>query len=142
MFFLFLHSYRHQEEPHSFNFYSTTHNPREFVMVVSEYTALQGLVALLYSINDGAFVGTGIKLMVDQAHNLLGPNLPPAVVDYTVGTLINLFGGYPNSQDIPASIVFAVIFGVIMIIHTVILVINTSRGHIFIYHLYGYCIVP
>ena len=100
-------------------------------MVVSEYTALQGLVALLYSINDGAFVGTGIKLMVDQAHNLLGPNLPPAVVDYTVGTLINLFGGYPNSQDIPASIVFAVIFGVIMIIHTVILVINTSRGHIF-----------
>ncbi|RCK66823.1 hypothetical protein Cantr_02855 [Candida viswanathii] len=100
-------------------------------MVVSEYSASQGLVSLLLNINDGAYVGTGIKVLVDQAHNLLGPNLPPALVDYSVGTLINLFGGYPNSQDIPACIVFAVVFGVIMIAHIVILVINTMRGHYF-----------
>ena len=69
--------------------------------------------------------------LADQAHNLIGPNIPAAVVDYNVGTQINLFGSYPTRADIAPSIVFAVIFGIIMLIHMAILIINTSRGHHF-----------
>lgn len=100
-------------------------------MVVSDYSATQGLMALLYSLNKGATTGTGIKKLVDQAHNLIGPHIPAAVVDYNVGTQINLFGSYPTRADIAPSIVFAVIFGIIMLIHMAILIINTSRGHHF-----------
>lgn len=99
--------------------------------MTDDYSATKGLIHLVLNINNGAAEGTGIMPLVTFAQNLIGTQLPNEIVTYSVGTLNNLFGGYPTHKDFAPSIVFTVLFGVFTIIHTIILCINTSRGHYF-----------
>lgn len=99
--------------------------------MTDDYSATKGLFHLVLNINNGAAEGTGIMPLVTFAQNLIGTQLPNEIVTYSVGTLNNLFGGYPTHKDFAPSIVFTVLFGVFTIIHTIILCINTSRGHYF-----------
>ena len=96
------------------------------------YSPSHGLGKLLVvSVYNGAAEGTGVKAILTWGRNLLGYDLPPVLIEYFIGTQNNLFGQYPNHDDLAPSIVFAVLFGVIMIVHIVIFIINTSRGHYF-----------
>ncbi|CAI5758094.1 unnamed protein product [Candida verbasci] len=108
------------------------------------YTASTGLLNLITtSLFNGAAEGTGAVKLVSLARNLFGQNIPPAVVAYVVSIQNNLFGSYPNSDDLAPSIAFAAIFGILMIIHVIIFAINTSRGHYFYISLVWivYCIM-
>ncbi|RCK66820.1 hypothetical protein Cantr_02856 [Candida viswanathii] len=95
------------------------------------YSATEGLMNLIRNIHDGAAEGTGIALLVDFAKNLVGPTLPDELISYNIGVQNNLFGGYPDHRDYAPSIVFAVLFALFAICHTIILIINTTRGHHF-----------
>ena len=92
-----------------------------------ENTAVAGLVNLLAAMFDGPAPGTGIKPLVTFAKNLMGDELPPALIEFNIGYQNNLFGGYPGSKDEVPSIIFAAIFGVIMLIHALILIINLNN---------------
>ena len=94
-------------------------------------SAVGGLLHLLRATNNGAADGTGIYVLVNQAHNLLGNNIPPVMVEYTMGLQNNLFGSYPDNKDIAPSAVFLACFAVIGIAHLVLFLINSSRGHYF-----------
>ncbi|KAI5960880.1 hypothetical protein KGF57_001812 [Candida theae] len=101
-------------------------------MVDSVYTPTTGLMSLLFTTSqNGAEVGTGIYPLLNSARNLLGPNIPKFLVDYNVGTQINLFGSYPTSDDFGPSLAFAILFAIAFIFHLIIFIINTSRGHYF-----------
>ena len=101
-------------------------------MVQDVYTPITGVMHLLFtSSNNGAEVGTGIKPLLEQASNLLGPDIPKPLVDYNVGTQINLFGSYPTSDDFGPSLAFAILFSIVFVFHLIIFIINTSRGHYF-----------
>ncbi|CAK7893803.1 hypothetical protein CAAN4_A09318 [[Candida] anglica] len=95
------------------------------------YTAIHGLMELLRYQNNAPADGTGINLLVKQAHNLLGPNIPDVMIDYTLGYQINLFGNYPTKTDIVPSAIFTAVFGIIAIAHLFVFIMNTSRGHYF-----------
>ena len=99
--------------------------------MTDDYSVSEGLIHLVLSINNGAAEGTGIMPLVGFAQNLIGKKLPAELISYNVDTLNNLFGGYPTHADLAPSIVFTVLFGVFTIVHTIILCINTSRGHYF-----------
>jgi len=86
---------------------------------------------LFTSTQNGAEVGTGIDPLLREARNLIGPNIPQILVDYNVGTQINLFGSYPTSNDFGPSLAFAILFGIVFVFHLLIFIINTSRGHYF-----------
>ncbi|KAI5952364.1 hypothetical protein KGF54_003230 [Candida jiufengensis] len=99
---------------------------------IDNYNATVGVMNLIYtSLYDGASKGTGIKHIIDLAYNLLGSEITPILIDYNVGIQNNVFGGYPTHDDIAPSIVFAVLFGIILLLHLAILIMNTSRGHFF-----------
>ncbi|CUM50007.1 unnamed protein product [Debaryomyces tyrocola] len=106
------------------------------------YSATHGLMMFLQATNNGAAEGTGIRLNVDQAHNLLGKNIPPSLVEYTLGTQINLFGSYPDESDVVPSAIFTAVFAILGILHLVIFSMNFSRGHYFWLSLgwFGYCL--
>ena len=55
-------------------------------------SAVGGLMHLLRATNNGAADGTGIDVLVTQARNLLGNNIPPVLIDYTMGLQNNIFG--------------------------------------------------
>lgn len=93
-------------------------------------TAVAGLYKFLLYLNDKPNKGTGVSLTVDQGKNLLGP-LPPVLIDYVIGLQNNVFGGYPDNSDVTPSIVCAAVFGVLMLIHLFIFIMNYSRGHYF-----------
>lgn len=95
-----------------------------------DYTATQGVFHLLLTTNNGPYEGTGIKLLVDQANNLLG-GVPDTFTSYAVSRQNNLMGGYPDSKDFAPLILFAVIFGILGVLHTIVFIINCSRGHYF-----------
>ncbi|KAK6456821.1 uncharacterized protein RJT20DRAFT_126878 [Scheffersomyces xylosifermentans] len=95
------------------------------------YTAIEGLMHLLQYQNNYPAEGTGSYVLAKQAHNLLGPKIPHSMQAYTTGYQINLFGDYPDQRDIAPSIVFAVAFGIIMLLHLGIFLVNSSRGHYF-----------
>jgi hypothetical protein len=97
----------------------------------SDNDPLHGLFLLLQSINNGADIGTGITTIKKQAINLLGANLPQALIDYAIGRQNNLLGGYPTHKDIAPSIVFCVVFFILGLLHFVIWIINFKRGHYF-----------
>ena len=67
--------------------------------MTDDYSATKGLFHLVLNINNGAAEGTGIMPLVTFAQNLIGTQLPNEIVTYSVGTLNNLFGGYPTHQD-------------------------------------------
>lgn len=96
-----------------------------------DYSAIHGLMQLLYATNNGPAPGTGIDILVSQAHNLLGKHIPPVMVEYNMEYQINLFGSYPDKSDIAPSAVFVAVFAVLLVAHTVIFFINFSRGHYF-----------
>lgn len=100
-------------------------------MTNHDYTATEGLMALIRNIHNGAAEGTGVQRLISFAKNLIGPKLPETIITYNINRQNNLFGGYPDHRDYAPSIVFAVLFGVFIIFHTIILIINTSRGHYF-----------
>ncbi|CAH6718487.1 hypothetical protein CLIB1444_01S07844 [[Candida] jaroonii] len=106
-----------------------------------EYTAADGILSLIYSLNNGPAHGTGVKKLSETARNLLGHDLPPAVVVRAASYLNNLYGNYPTRSDIAPSIVFCVIFFVIGICHLTLFLVNFSRGHFFyisfLWFLYG-----
>ncbi|CAK7901761.1 hypothetical protein CAAN1_06S05600 [[Candida] anglica] len=97
----------------------------------SEYTAIHGLMQLLKAQNNSPADGTGIMVLVDQAHNLLGRNIPPVLTEYTLGLQPALFGGYPDKSDIVPSAIFVASFLILMFGHLFIFFKNYSRGHYF-----------
>lgn len=104
------------------------------------YTASDGILHMIYALNNGAKVGTGVRAVKTYSTNLMGSKLPKAIVDREVGNLNNLFGGYPVGSDLAPSILFAVIFFVISLVHLVLFTVNASRGHLF-YISAGWCFI-
>lgn len=102
-----------------------------------EYTAADGILHMIYALNRGAKVGTGVRALKTYSVNLMGPKLPQAIVDREVGNLNNLFGGYPKHSDLAPSILFAVIFFVISIVHLTLFLVNGSEGIYSIFLLVG-----
>ncbi|KAK6894321.1 hypothetical protein K6H09_002670 [Candida tropicalis] len=96
-----------------------------------EYTAIHGLMTLLKYQNNYPADGTGAMALAAQAKNLLGPKLPPIMVEYSAATQFALFGDYPDSSDIGPSALFTALFSVITILHFAVFAINYSRGHYF-----------
>jgi hypothetical protein len=95
------------------------------------YTAVNGLMQLLFAQNNEPAEGTGILVLVRQAHNLLGPKIPDVMVKYTLHQQINLFGNYPEQRDIVPLAIFAAVFGIFMFAHLFVFIMNTKRGHYF-----------
>lgn len=87
--------------------------------------------------------GTGIQYLVKYTKNINGPDIPKALLKYSVSVQNNLFGNYPTQDDVIPSCIFATLFGVIGFIHLAIFIINTSRGHHFWISLiwFGNCIM-
>ncbi|CUM66159.1 uncharacterized protein PRCAT00003817001 [Priceomyces carsonii] len=106
------------------------------------YTATHGLMQLLRYQNNYPSPSTGSQVNADQAHALLG-GIPPVMLQYSTNMQINLFGDYPTHKDYAPSAIFAAVFGIIMILHLVIFLVNYSRGHYFWLSLgwsfYGLC---
>ncbi|CCG25983.1 hypothetical protein CORT_0C06100 [Candida orthopsilosis Co 90-125] len=101
-------------------------------MVDSVYTASTGIMGLLFtSAHNGAEIGTGIDPLLREARNLVGPKIPQILIDYNIGTQINLFGSYPSSNDFGPSLTFSILFAIVFVFHLIIFIINTSRGHYF-----------
>lgn len=96
------------------------------------YPAVKGVLNLIQTLENGAYDGTGIKKLVDIAHNLAGPKISDVIVLYCVSMQNNLFGDYPSKSDVAPSIVFAAVFGVLAVVHLLIFAINWSRGHHFL----------
>ncbi|RCK54547.1 hypothetical protein Cantr_04218 [Candida viswanathii] len=96
------------------------------------YTASTGLLELLFHVFDNPDRGTGIYVLVARARNLLGEKLPACLAHNAVGKQVNLPGKYPVGTDIAPLILFACIFGVFVILHLIIFIINSSRGHYFL----------
>lgn len=97
----------------------------------SGYPAVRGTLRLIQAAENGAADGTGIRRLVDIAHNIMGPKISDVIVSYEIAVQNNLFGDYPSSGDVAPSVVFATIFGVLGLIHLIIWVINYTRGHYF-----------
>ncbi|ABN67952.1 conserved hypothetical protein [Scheffersomyces stipitis CBS 6054] len=95
------------------------------------YTAIKGVMHLIYAIQNSPDPGTGIIPLVEYAKNLLGPKIPDSIIYWNLGNQNGLFGGYPSRWDIAPSIAFAVIFFILAVMHLVIFGINFSRGHYF-----------
>ena len=95
------------------------------------YTASHGLLQVLYALNNGPAEGTGILIILLQAKNFLGNEIPPTLIDYAVNVQINLFGDYPTKKDIVPSAIFAGVFGVFMLAHLFVFIANAKRGHYF-----------
>ncbi|KAK6464543.1 hypothetical protein DFJ63DRAFT_322229 [Scheffersomyces coipomensis] len=93
-------------------------------------TALQGIMQLLRYQNNYPALGTGSNILASQAKNLIG-GIPPSMQAYTTAYQINLFGDYPNKTDVAPSILFTVVFFIILLAHSLIFAINYSRGHYF-----------
>ncbi|WPK25388.1 hypothetical protein PUMCH_002701 [Australozyma saopauloensis] len=106
----------------------TSYAPYDF----DGFPAIKGLAYFLLSLLNGAGEGTGIKTMLKWAKNITGEDISPILIDYYISIQYNLFGGYPNKSDFVPSIVFTVIFAVLMLLHLLVFGINTSRGHHFI----------
>ncbi|ODV69550.1 hypothetical protein HYPBUDRAFT_171737 [Hyphopichia burtonii NRRL Y-1933] len=100
-------------------------------MSATDYTAAHGFSQLLRYQNNYPALGTGVLLLVEQSHNLLGPVVPDALLQYQSAYQINLFGDYPDSQDDVPSAIFAAIFAILMFLHLLIFMINISRKHRF-----------
>lgn len=96
------------------------------------YTASTGLLEFLFHVYDNPDRGTGIYVLVARSRNLLGQRLPEALAHNAVGKQLNLLGKYPIASDIAPLILFACIFGVIVILHLAIFLINLNRGHYFL----------
>lgn len=85
----------------------------------------------LYATNNSPAEGTGIKILIEQSQNFLGPNIPPSLLKYTLDRQISLFGDYPNESDFIPSLTFSAIFAVFLIAHSFVFFVNLSRGHYF-----------
>lgn len=98
----------------------------------TEPNGADGLLLLLYSLNNGACKGTGVVSMINIARNLLGSEIPPVLLHREVGYLNNLFGNYPTVlDDLAPSIVFSLVFFILGILHLGLFMVNWSRGHFF-----------
>ncbi|CAK9439566.1 uncharacterized protein LODBEIA_P36660 [Lodderomyces beijingensis] len=95
------------------------------------YTPTTALLNLVYHVQNGAATGTGILRLASIARNLQGPIIPDSIVNYCVITQNNVFGGYPDMSDFAPSIVFAVLFALIMVMHVIIFAVDQWRGHYF-----------
>ncbi|EGV60494.1 hypothetical protein PSN45_001754 [Yamadazyma tenuis] len=96
-----------------------------------EYSASDGILNMLYALQNGADTGSGIRPMRDYGKNLLGSKLPPAFIQRAVSNLNNLFGNYPVTSDYAPSVLFTVIFIVLGTAHFTLFTVNVSRGHLF-----------
>ena len=80
--------------------------------------------------NNYPALGTGTKILAEQATNLLG-GIPPALQDFTQAYQNNLFGDYPSRKDFAPSLVFAIVFAILGLAHLSIYLVNMSRHHYF-----------
>lgn len=81
--------------------------------------------------NNAPDYGTGVIHLKEQTMNLVGDPIPQFIVDYIISRQNNLLGSYPTEWDVAPSIVFAVIFGLIGLVHLLIWTVNFRRGHYF-----------
>lgn len=98
---------------------------------MSDYTAEEGIMKLLFSGMNAGDKGTGIALIIVYAKNVLGPLLPPSLIKWNINNQNALFGGYPSRWDVAPSTFFATFFGVLMVAHIFIFAVNCHRGHYF-----------
>ncbi|KAL6452759.1 hypothetical protein SBY92_000099 [Candida maltosa Xu316] len=99
------------------------------------YTAATGLLEILFHVYDNPDRGTGIHVLVARCKNLLGNRLPPVFIHNAVGKQLNLPGKYPMPSDYAPSILFAILFAIIAILHFAVFFINFKRGHYFFLNL-------
>ena len=95
------------------------------------YTAINGVMQLLRYQQNYPALGTGQQALAIQARNLLGPKIPPIFIQYQMETQYNIFGDYPLAKDVVPCCVFMGVFAFLMILHLLIFIINTARGHHF-----------
>lgn len=100
-------------------------------MSATDYTAIHGLMQLLRYQNNYPALGTGTLVLTKQAHNLVGSQIPKAMFDYQSAYQINLFGDYPDSQDVAPSAIFTAVFAILLFLHLFIFMMNFSRRHYF-----------
>lgn len=99
--------------------------------MTSNYTANDGLMDLVLATQNNPARGTNVNKMVIIGHNQLGSKIPDTFVSFVVDYQNNLFGNYPDHRDLAPSIIFTVVFIVILILHSSVFIINFSRGHFF-----------
>ncbi|CAH2354711.1 hypothetical protein CLIB1423_18S01992 [[Candida] railenensis] len=111
--------------------------------IPDDYTAVVGLTRLWGSLNDLPADGTGIFILLKQANNLMGKQLPPVLRDSVLGLQLSYFGDYPDPSDLVPSIIFAIAFFIFLCAHMFIYIMNYSRGHYFNISLCAafYCLV-
>ncbi|EGV60355.1 hypothetical protein PSN45_001886 [Yamadazyma tenuis] len=97
---------------------------------VVNYTATDGIMELLRYQQNYPALGTGQQVLATQARNLLG-TIPQVFVEYQTKYQFNLFGDYPFKKDIVPSAVFVGVYGILLILHLLIFILNMSRGHYF-----------
>ncbi|KAI5961699.1 hypothetical protein KGF57_001633 [Candida theae] len=95
------------------------------------YTPIYGIMQLLNAQNNLPNPATGSKILSAQARNLLGQTIPPVLVDFSASSQYNLFGNYATPNDLAPSIVFTVLYAIVVFLHTAVFAINCSRGHYF-----------
>lgn len=104
-----------------------------------EYTATHGVMQLLLVVNQNPATGTGPWPLYIAAKRLFG-QVPKIMVQYQTLFQLNLFGDYPNKQDIAPLAVFIGVFAVISILHFLVFAINVSRDHYFwLLFGFGFC---
>lgn len=96
------------------------------------YSASKGIIRILVALQNGGSEGTGLIPILAFGKNILGPKIPDALLHYAVLVQNNLTGGYATLTDVVPCAVFAAIFGIIMLLHLAIFIVNWSRGHYFI----------
>ncbi|KAK6454382.1 uncharacterized protein RJT20DRAFT_58310 [Scheffersomyces xylosifermentans] len=96
-----------------------------------DWPASRGVYDLMLLLNHAMYKGTGVQLILNMGHNLVGPHIPKSILAYAVTVQNNLFGGYPTSVDIVPCGVFSGVFGTFIILHLIIFSLNVSRGHYF-----------
>ena len=95
------------------------------------YTPSVGFLRLAAAWMNNPDIGTGINRLVILVQSLLGPVVPPTIIDYVVLEQNTLFGGYPTEAYFIPSIIFSVVFFIIGLVHVSIFIMNCSRGHYF-----------
>lgn len=111
--------------------------------IPEKYTAVVGLTRLWDSLNDLPADGTGIFILLKQANNLMGNQIPPVLRDNVLGYQLSYFGDYPDKSDMVPSIIFAIAFFIFFCAHLFIYIMNYSRGHYFNISLCAafYCVI-
>lgn len=89
------------------------------------------LLMSIFPIPVWAKTGTGVMHIVSMAHEIVGFNLPPSVINLVMTTQYNIYGGFPSPADIAPSAVFVAVNAILMAAHFYIFFKGFARRHYF-----------